>query len=151
MIGAVLGSGDLWVVPAAPLESRDGWRIWYSAPGEFDFEPATPKVSLRGALVATKASRWSLLRPLQDLGRRIGLLTVAIDRPRPGELYNVTIPELDETLRWRLLPEPDADELTFLMTSCFWLDADKGGRYAAAVAVPYRGTSPPGGLAPDDH
>jgi hypothetical protein len=133
-IDVMLGSGDLWVVPAAPLESRDGWRIWYSMPGGSDFEPAKPNVTLRGAPAAIKASRWSLLPPIEDLGRRVGFLTVEIDRPQPGELYDVTIPELDELLRWRLLPEPDADELTFLIASCFWLDADKGGRYAAAVA-----------------
>ena len=32
----------VWVTAGAPLESGDGWRVWYSWPGG-DFTPRTPR------------------------------------------------------------------------------------------------------------
>ena len=33
----------VWVTAGAPLETGDGWRVWYSWPAG-PFEPATPRV-----------------------------------------------------------------------------------------------------------
>lgn len=83
---------ETWVVPGAPLANGAGWRIWYSRAGVDDFRPAALTVS-RASRAASFQQNWHLLAPLADLQRRMGILTIRLDQPAPGEIYEVTIPE----------------------------------------------------------
>ena len=121
----------MWIVPGAPLERGEGWRIWCCRPGNDDFEPGPVSVTRRGRAEETDQS-WKLLEPLEELERRIGVLTLRLARPAPGERYEVAIPEAG-TFSWRSLPAAVGERLAFLFGSCFWLPGDREGAYAAAV------------------
>lgn len=138
------GRSAVWVVPGAPLENGAGWRIWYSAPG--DFGPNGPaKVEVRlGRRVVKHAQRFDLLDELKGVKRRMGVLTVELPEAgrQPGSLYEVAIPEAG-TYEWRTLPSAIPDEgLTFLFGSCFWRPGDKEGAYSGAVRELTRRFSP---------
>jgi hypothetical protein len=125
----------MWVVPGAPLEGGGGWRIWYSQEGHADFQPQPVTVTLAGQAQPTDQS-WSPLPDLPELARRMGVLTVTIPVTRPGEVYEVSVPEagLAEPFRWRSMPAVIGPEgVTFLLASCFWHNSDREGTYAAAV------------------
>ena len=123
----------MWVVPGAPLEAGRGWRIWYSRPGTEDFAPQPVEVRLRGTVQALKrpGGEWRPF-PTEGLPRRMGILTVELADPRPGELYEIRVPEAG-TFRWRTLPTEVGDGVRFILASCFWLPADKEGTYERAV------------------
>lgn len=128
---------SVWVVPGAPLEDGRGWRIWYSRPGRGDFEPEPIRVSRasRPEQLAAGGGAWTLLEPVDNLNRRMGIRTVELQNPSAGAEYEVRIPELGGAppLRWRTLPSSYDDGLTFLLSSCYWLPNDKEGAYGAAV------------------
>lgn len=133
------GRSAVWVVPGTPLEAGVGWRIWYSAPGEF--EPGEVTVTRRGAPVDSK-QEFEPLDPLDGVKRRMGVLTVTLAEGEAGELYEVAIPEAG-TYEWRTLPQKiPADGLTLLFGSCFWRPGDKEGAYSAAVRELTRRFSP---------
>jgi hypothetical protein len=125
------GRSAVWVVPGTPLEDGAGWRIWYSAPG--DFKPAGVTVTRRGSPVESKQVFQSL-EPLEGVKRRMGVLTVTLADPgSAGELHEVSIPEAG-TYEWRTLPSTLPEQgLTLLFGSCFWRPGDKEGAYSAAI------------------
>ena len=123
-----------WVTAGAPLESGDGWRIWYSWPTG-PFTPATPTVRTpAGQNLAVTAGPWQPAPPVKGSARQMGVRELRIQNATPGELYEVTIPERGRSLYWRTLPAslPDAG-LNFLIGSCFWINDDRDGFYAGAV------------------
>jgi hypothetical protein len=146
------GKTEIWVVPGAPLENGAGWRIWYSQPGTDRFwpkevvvarggqrEPISPKWPL------ANSPEWDLQSGLKGLDRRMGVLTVTLDHPQPGALYQVSVPEagsgafawrsLPNQLRNPALPDPVVREgVTFLFASCFWRNNDIEGAYSMAVS-----------------
>ena len=128
--------GSLWVVPGAPLEKGDGWRIWLSQPGGDDFKPPKPiEVRHQGVVQSYDEgdANWKLFPPYEGLSRRMGVLTVKLDDPKPGARYEITIPGAG-TYRWRSLPTSlDPKGMTFLVSSCFWLPGDKEGAYRRGV------------------
>lgn len=133
-----------WVVPGAPLEEGKGWRIWYSQPGHADFRPQ-PVTVLRNQQPEAAVEAWRILPDLPGLDRRMGLLTVTLQTPHPGELHDVHVPEagLPEPFRWRSLPDKIGVEgFAFLLASCFWHDSDREGAYSAAVRQLTRQWSP---------
>ncbi len=123
-----------WVTAGAPLESGDGWRIWYSWP--------TGAVHARDAAVRTPAGQdmpvtagpWQPAPPVKGSARQMSVRELRIQNATPGELYEVTIPERGRPLYWRTLPAaiPDAG-LSLLIGSCFWINDDRDGFYSAAV------------------
>ncbi|HWN93600.1 MAG TPA: alkaline phosphatase D family protein [Methylomirabilota bacterium] len=122
-------------VPGAPLADGTGWKLWYSHPGEGDFNPAPIQIS-RGGVPDSFQQDWQLLDVLPGLKRRIGVLTVRLDQPAPGSFYEITIPEAAQSVpfRWRSLPNQLPEEgVAFLLGSCFWRDNDENGSYSAAV------------------
>jgi len=124
---------DTWIVPGAPLEEGAGWRIWYSRAGIEPFRPQTVQVSRQGKRETAKVVDWRLFPTRTVMGRRNGVLTLALDRPQPGARYTVRIPEAPRPFLWRTLPSRDSGEVTFLLASCFWHNADREGRYGAAM------------------
>lgn len=125
----------MWVTAGAPLETGDGWRVWYSWPGG-DFTPATPRVrTTAGVEQQVIEGPWAPGPPPRGSTRHMGVRELRIVDAAPGELYDVTLPERDAPpLRWRTLPQqlPDAG-ISFLIGSCFWINDDKDGFYASAV------------------
>lgn len=128
------GSEATWVVPGAPLENGRGWRIWYSRPGEGGFEPAPLAVTRSGRSESVTVTDWDLLPQREGMGRRSGVLTLALDEPAPGELYRVTVPEAGRSFGWRSLPAAHDASVAFLLASCFYHENDKEGRYGAGMA-----------------
>ena len=131
----------MWIVPGAPLEAGRGWKVWYSRAGSQPFDPAPLRISPVGSPDSFEPAQqsWDLFPPLRGVRRRFGVLTVTLDRPSPGSVYQVAVPELDETatlpFRWRSLPAALDDRgTTFLFGSCFWHDDDKGGAFASAAS-----------------
>ena len=125
----------MWVVPGAPLERGGGWRIWYSQEKHGDFEPKKVTVTLERQAQPTQQA-WNLLPDLPEIGRRMGVLTVTLPVTRPGEVYEVSVPEagLAEPFRWRSMPAVIGSEgVTFLLASCFWHGSDREGAYAATL------------------
>ena len=123
-----------WVTAGAPLESGDGWRVWYSWPGG-DFTPETPRVrTTAGQDKPVTVGEWKPAPPPKGSDRWMHVREVRIADATPGELYEVTIPERGRPLYWRTLPSrlPDAG-LSFMIGSCFWINDDRDGFYAAAV------------------
>jgi PhoD-like phosphatase len=125
----------IWFVPGAPLANGAGWRIWYSRPGVGDFEPQ-PLQILRAGQPINFTTKWKLLAPLADLQRRMGILTVTLDAPAPGQLFDIIIPESGQTRPFQWMAMPDAlgeKGIAFLFGSCFWRDNDKVGGLSAAL------------------
>jgi hypothetical protein len=124
---------SIWVVPGAPLEDGGGWRLWFSWPGKGDLEEPAVEVRHRGTLQQHKPGGWKRFDPLEGASRRMGVLTVELEQKKPGERYDVTVPEVG-TFRWRSLPAQVGQEgVAFLLASCFWLPGDKEGSYRRAV------------------
>jgi hypothetical protein len=121
-----------WVVPGAPLEQGEGWRIWYSRPGTDNFRPKDPDVRLRGKPQAISVD-FDLFDETRGLARRMGVMTVRLSDPKPGALYEVTAPESSKAFRWRSLPSSLGEGVSFLMSSCYWRNDDKEGRYGAGI------------------
>ena len=125
---------SLWVVPGAPLEKGGGWRIWLSRAGDDYFDPPRPiEVRHNGTPQRVDDSSWKIFEPLEGLTRRMGVLTVKLRDPKPGNRYEVTIPTVG-TFRWRSLPTSiDEQGTSFLVASCFWRPGDKEGAYRRSV------------------
>jgi len=124
----------IWVTAGAPLQSGDGWRVWYSWPGG-EFTPAAPRVRTpAGAEQQIQLGPWNPGPPPAGSKRRMAIRELRILNAEPGALYEVTFPELDRPLHWRTLPQrlPNAG-VSLLIGSCFWLNDDKDGFYSAAV------------------
>ncbi len=124
-----------WVIPGAPLPEGGGWRIWYSQSTEQDFSPVLPRITLGGDPVPF-TTEWSLLPPIPDLNRRMGVLIVRLQNPLPGTKYNVQLPyvERDRPLSWLSMPNALSENgIVFLFGSCYWRDNDKEGAYSAAI------------------
>lgn len=123
----------MWVVPGAPLPEGGGWRIWYSRPGTDDFQPADPTVLLRGQ-PQPFTTEWAPLPPYPGLERRMGVLTVRLGQPAPGETYDIAVPETAlRPYQWKSMPASVEARPAFVLASCFWLNDDKDGNYAAGV------------------
>ena len=77
---------------------------------------------------------WQPAPPVKGSDRQMSVRELRIQNATPGELYEVTIPERGRPLYWRTLPTalPDAG-LSLLIGSCFWINDDRDGFYAAAV------------------
>ena len=93
--------------------------------------------------------RWEILPALPGLGRRMGVLTLTLDAPDPGSIYDVHVPEADPigpidatALRLRSLPDSVDAGVTFFFASCFWQPNDKEGSYGAAVGALTKSLSP---------
>lgn len=136
---------DTWIVPGAPLANGAGWRIWYSRAGTEDLNPGPIEVFRAGRPVPFQGV-WRQLPaqlPLKPetaadatMNRRMGVLTVTLDQPEPGALYEIRIPEAGRAMpfQWRTMPSRVTDAgVTFLFASCFSLKDDKAGKYGAAV------------------
>ncbi|HWK27388.1 MAG TPA: alkaline phosphatase D family protein [Solirubrobacter sp.] len=126
---------SVWVTCGAPLATGDGWRVWYSWPGA----PATPQPprvrTLDGTEQRVSAAPFDP-PPAAPPGskRTMGTREIRIENATPGATYDVTIPETGETHRWRTLPPALPPEgMSLLIASCFWLNDDKDGYYAAAI------------------
>lgn len=137
----------MWIVPGPPLADGAGWRVWYSREGNEDFTPSPPEISCAGQPVSF-TSTWNALPaqlPLHDknnrsvqasMNRRMGVLTLMLDEPRPGTLYDITISEAARSLpfQWSTMPDRVTDDgVTFLFGSCFSHKDDKAGKFAAAL------------------
>ena len=124
----------VWVTAGAPLESGDGWRVWYSWPTGA-FTPQTPIVrTTNGQPKQVTTGAWAPPPALPGAKRQMAIRELRITDATPGELYEVTIPERGAPLFWRTLPQriPDAG-MTLLIGSCFWINDDRDGFYASAV------------------
>lgn len=135
----------MWVVPGAPLEHGEGWRIWYSRAGTGGFEPAPVRIFRDGKEEAAEQPQpWRLIEPWPGLNRRIGIRTVKLRNPSPGAEYRVEIPEVaaNVPLSWQSFPKSLGDGVTFLLASCFWRPNDKEGAYSAAVRQLHKRFSP---------
>ena len=127
-------AGAIWVTAGAPLQSGDGWRVWYSWPGG-DFTPATPRVRTPGGVEqAVLLGPWAPGPPPPGSQRRMAVRELRIANAVPGALYEVTLPELGRPVLWRTLPTQLPPEgVSLIIGSCFWLNDDKDGFYASAV------------------
>ncbi len=126
---------SVWIVPGAPLPNGAGWRLWYSFPGVAD--PAhQPPIVRRAGQVEAVTTNWQLLPHVAGVNRRMGICTVTLQNPAPGETYDIESPGPNAPPPLRLLSQPDvipAEGMTFLLASCFWRDNDREGAYAAAI------------------
>jgi len=53
-----MAASGVWVTCGAPLQSGDGWRVWYSWPGG-DFTPAIPRVrTTQGQQLTVSPGTW---------------------------------------------------------------------------------------------
>jgi hypothetical protein len=127
-------ASGVWVTCGAPLESGDGWRVWYSWPGG-DFMPATPRVRTpSGTDVTVTTGPWQPGAPPAGSRRRMAIRELRIEDAIPGALYEVTIPEVARPLLWRTLPSTlPPDGISLLIGSCFWINDDRDGFYSSAV------------------
>jgi hypothetical protein len=133
----------MWVVPGAPLEEGNGWRIWYSQAGVNDFTPAPVQV-FRGSAEEQVDQPWRLMDALPGLNQRMGTRTVMLRSPSPGTQYRIWIPEVsvDVPLFWQSFPTALGAGVTFLFASCFWRPDDKEGAYSAAIRQLHKLFSP---------
>lgn len=126
-----------WIVPGAPLENGDGWRVWMCTSGQKDFAPQDVTVSLAGQPQAIAAPwPWKLLPRLEGLDRRVGVLEIRLKNPTPGKSFNLRFSVGGESsaFRWSTLPDKvDASGVTFLFGSCFWQNNDREGAFFRAV------------------
>lgn len=122
---------DVWVIAGAPLETGDGWRVWYSWP-QGDFTPAPPRVTTAaGAVMELVDTAWAPQPAPKGSKRQMAIKELRLKGATPGALYDITFPERGRPLRWRTLPTELP--LSLLIGSCFWLNDDKDGFYSAAV------------------
>ena len=128
-----MAMSDTWVVPGAPLEQGRGWRVWYSQPGTDDFRPAEPTVFLRTTKEEIECD-CELFKATHGLDRRMAVQTIRLTNPTPGATYTVHVPGQPAPFTWRSLPSSLSEGISFLMSSCFWRNDDKEGRYGAGVA-----------------
>ena len=124
-------------MPGAPLTGGFGWRIWCSRAGRDDFVPGAVTVRRAGAPVSSSID-WQLGKPVEGLERRVGILTVRLSdseaSTHAGTAYELTIGGSSEgPFSWRTLPRTLGEGVRFLFASCFWLDADKEGAFAAGM------------------
>src|SRR5690348_123708 len=128
-----MAASDVWVTCGAPLESGDGWRVWYSWPDRaFTPAPATVRTPAGQPLSISQGPLTSTVPPGSK--RRMGISELRIEQATPGALYEVTIPEAGRPFLWRTLPQtvPDGG-ISFLIGSCFWINDNRDGFYSAAV------------------
>ncbi len=119
-----------WITAGAPLP--DGWRVWYSWPGE-PVEPPPPRVRAPGGAELAVDATFELLPAVDGSARRMAIHELRPQGAQPGALHEVTFDGL-APLYWRTRPQVLAPEgMSFLVGSCFWLNDDKAGFYAAAV------------------
>jgi hypothetical protein len=129
-------AGGVWVVAGAPLVGGTGWRIWYSWPdGEPASEPANPQVRHVGErLLEVERGGFEMLPSPPAGARRMGVRELVLVDGTPGGLYEIRVPELPSPVLWRTLPRDLPPEgVGILIASCFWLNGDKDGFYAAAM------------------
>src|SRR3954451_17798223 len=121
----------VWVTAGAPLETGDGWRVWYSWTAG-DFTPQAPIVRTTDGRPSTVSpGPWAPAPPLPGSKRQMAIRELRIADATPGELYEVTIPERGTPLYWRTLP--NQLPVSLLIGSCFWINDDRDGFYSAAV------------------
>ena len=123
----------LWVVPGCPLEGGRGWRIWLSREGAAEFTPGPIEVTNQARQPQEFTTGWTLLAPLRGLDRRIGVATITLASPRPGEPYRLRFSEPAPELRLRTLPAGLKEPVCFLFNSCFYRPTDPDGRYSAGL------------------
>jgi hypothetical protein len=82
---------------------------------------------LRAQQTEVTSEEWRIIPDLPGLDRRMGVLTVTLETPQPGDLYDLHIPEAGtpEPFRWRSLPDKIGPKgFAFLLASCFWHDLE---------------------------
>ena len=129
-----MAASGVWVTCGAPLQSGDGWRVWYSWPVG-DFTPAIPRVrTTQGQQLTVSPGTWEPGPPPPGSKRRMAVQELRVANATPGALYEVTIPESGRPRFWRTLPStlPDAG-VSLLIGSCFWINDDRDGFYSSAV------------------
>lgn len=133
-----------WIVPGAPLENGQGWRIWFSREDGNVAQPVVERVECvsDGQDEAFDCS-WTPQK-VPPLQRSFGVMELTLKVPRPGEVYRIHLPEARDNsaepvrpawLEMRSLPAQLPPEgLSFVFASCFWRDDDQtGGGYSGVV------------------
>ena len=127
-------AGAVWVTAGAPLETGDGWRVWYSWP-RGAFTPDTPGVrTTAGEPQTALDGPWQPAPPPAGSQRQMGVRELRVAGATPGELYEVTLHGRARPVLWRTLPAtlPEAG-MSFLIASCFWINDDRDGFYSSAM------------------
>ncbi len=126
-----------WVVPGCALEGGRGWKVWLSREGMGGFAPGRVTVTNAAGQPQAHTVDWQLREPLKGLDRRIGIATITLNSPNPGEPYLLDFADHRHRLRLRSLPDTLTRPVTFLFSSCFYQPADPNGRYHRGVqAIP---------------
>ncbi len=121
-----------WVVPGAPLDGGEGWRVWYSHPGARPVPNPKLTVRLNGKAVGFKAGGLKHLDAAPGLNRRMAVQEIRLDAPDPrAQTYEITIQ--GHSYFWKTMPGGIDEPVTFFISSCFWRDNDKEGAYGAGV------------------
>ena len=129
---------SLWCVAGAPLSDGSGWRIWYATPNNQPFAasgPGTVVVRRQGQVIST-TQQWRPKTAPADLARQVGVLTVRLTKPAPGQDFEVSIAELAgrPPLLWQTMPTTiGPNGASLFLSSCFWQNDDKEGYYRTAV------------------
>ena len=122
----------IWVVPGAPLDGGEGWRVWYSQPGTRPVPNPKLGVKFNGRAVGFKAGKLKHLDAAPGLNRRMAVQEVRLDAPDPrAQTYEITIE--GRNYFWKTMPGGIDEPVTFFISSCFWRDNDKEGAYGAGV------------------
>jgi hypothetical protein len=127
---------DVWVAAGAPLDGGAGWRVWYSWRGGGPFAPAPVTVRLPGGppepLTPDPDPH---LIDVEGSERSFAVHKLQLQNPSPGTRYQVDIPEAPgPPLVWRTLPDRLPPQgLRFLLSSCFWINDDRDGAFAAGI------------------
>ena len=88
----------VWVTAGAPLETGDGWRVWYSWPTG-PFTPATPRIrTTAGVSKQVNSGAWDPRPPVKGSKRQMAVREYRIADATPGELYEVHVPERSRPL-----------------------------------------------------
>ncbi len=135
----------MWCIPGAPLVQHRGWKLWYCNAGAEAFSPQQPAVyrctdpqlgspqKISSQPVAVKFSG-QLLDPIKELNRRVFIAELQILDESEVQAYWVDIPETGNHLILQALPKSIPQEgVSFILTSCFWRNDDKEGRYALGI------------------